>query len=132
MGTEPTNDPWAGITAGGGGDYLKWETVGQSVIGTITAKRAGTDFNGHPCPQMDINTDDGETVTLNAGQAQLKALILDANPQVGDRIAITFSGEEKVEKGMKKVFDVAVKAGDGTTPAPSAPAVEKPSAAALL
>ena len=133
--TQTSNtDPWAGLTASGGGDYWKWETIGQTLVGTITTKRAGTDFNGNPCPEMDIATDDGDTVTLSAEQAMLKRLVLDANPQIGDRIAISFTGEEKTAKGgTMKVFEVAVKAGDGTAPeAPAAAKAEKPSASSLL
>ena len=124
-------DPWENMSAGGG-DYHKFETVGETLVGAITAKRAGTDFNGNPCPEFDMHLDDDTDVTVSAGQAMLKRLVLETNPQVGDRIAISYTHDEKTTKGSAmKCFDVAVKAGDGTV-REAAPAAPKVDAASLL
>lgn len=129
-----SDDPWSNLPRGGG-DYFKFNDVGDSVAGTMTAKRAGTDFNGNPCPELDIETGDGETVTLSAAQAQLKRLLMDANPQVGDRLSIVYTHDEKTTKGSNmKCFDVAIKAGagDGAATETVGAGAGKPSAADLL
>lgn len=112
-----TEESWDDIPRGGG-TYMRWDRVGDKVVGTITARRVGADFNGNPCPEIDVTTDDGEEITVGGGQANLKAQMLDLKPRVDDRISIEFSGEEKAEKGMKKIFTVKVKAAE-RTPAPA-------------
>lgn len=113
-----TNDPWAGLTAGGNGNFKKWASPGEHIVGTVTAKQVGRDANGEPCPQLIIRTDTGEEVTVTAGQAQLKGRLLELAPNAGDRIAITYTGDERREGGKTlKCFDVQTKPGDGTTAA---------------
>lgn len=83
--------------------FVKFEKIGDSVSGVITAVRAGTDFNGNPCPVLDLTTEDGER-TLSCGQANLKAQIVGLKPTVGQAITVKFDHEEKAAMGMKKVF----------------------------
>lgn len=106
-----TDNDWSSIPTGGG-FYVKWEQIGDRVVGTLTAKGIGEDFNGNPCPKLDIETDEGP-VTVNAGQANLKAQLLDLNVNnrlpVGCQIRIEFTGKEKAEKGDKKIFTIETK-----------------------
>lgn len=101
-------DPWDTIPSG---DFYQWENVGDSIAGDVIAKIIDKDFNGNPCPGLTLRLDDGEECRITAGQAQLRAKLLEAAPQVGDRIKITFTGEEKREKGKLKLFDLALKKG---------------------
>lgn len=103
MSNTPTDDiNWDDMA---GGSFVKFVTPGDEAYGTITAVRPGTDFNGNPCPYLDLATEDGER-TVSCGQANLKAQIVALKPRVGDTIRITFTHEEKAEKGMRKMFTV--------------------------
>jgi len=102
-------------------NFVKFENVGDKVVGEVLAVQRGNDFNGKPCPQIIVRTDDGEERTVTAGQAQLRAKLADpehGRPRPGDRIAIVFTRTEKVDKGTLKHFDVQVKRGAGVVSAP--------------
>ena len=126
--------PWDDIPRGGGA-YFKFESTGDSVKGTVTRIGRGTTFAGDPCPEFDLDTGDG-IVTISAGQAQLKRLILEALPGIGDTVVIVYTHDEKTAQGgSMKCFDVAVKKGAGDGAATDEPALTpaaKPSAADLL
>jgi len=107
-------DEWDGLPSG---DFAKWDSVGDEITGDVIGKGVGVDFNGGACPQIVVRRDDESEVTVTAGQAQLKAKLLEAKPQVGDRIKIAFTGTEKADKGDKKLFEVNVKKGGAKSPA---------------
>lgn len=88
----------------GSGQFVKFENIGDSVTGTITRVYTGTDFNGNPCPVLDLTTPEGEERTLSCGQANLKAQMRELRPRVTDTITVTFNRTEKAEKGLRKVF----------------------------
>lgn len=116
-----TDINWDDMTSG---EFVKFENVGDNVAGVITAVRPGTDFNGGPCPVLDLLTTSGDERTLSCGQANLKAQIVALKPKAGDTIKVTFSSTQKVEKGVKKVFTVEHNAGSAapaTTPSNDEP-----------
>lgn len=92
----PYDDPDLAV----GGDYIKWEMVGQTVIGTIIGfrkqmrvKADGTQFaNG----VYTLREDDGTEIFLEVGQVYLKGLFKEKQPQLGDRIRIVFESEERL------------------------------------
>lgn len=103
-------------------DYIKFENPGDTASGTITAIRAHKFDDGNVVPQIILNTTDGEK-TVTAGQMQLKALLAEKRPNVGDHITITFTEIEKRSGGKTlKKFDVQVGApvATATAPAPQA------------
>jgi hypothetical protein len=102
--TMASEDPWADVPSG---DYMKFDTVGARIAGTVVRIGLGTDFNGNPCPQIVLDTDDGEK-TVNCGQANLKAqvMLLDPRPKPGDKMRITYSSTTKAAKGDLKVFTI--------------------------
>jgi hypothetical protein len=101
-------------------DYIKFENPGDTASGTIVAIRAHKFDDGNVVPQIILNTADGEK-TVTAGQMQLKAMLADKRPNVGDTITITFTEVEKRSGGKTlKKFDVQV--GAATAPAPAAAA----------
>lgn len=95
------------------GDYVKFENVGDQVVGIIKDIREGRDFNGNPCPLLVLEVDGGDEKTLTAGQVLLKAALAEKAPQVGDKVRIVYSGvgDAKPGKAPAKVFTVDVKKG---------------------
>lgn len=109
-----SNDPWDGLP---NGKYVKWENIGDEVVGDVIGKGIGPDANGQDVPQLTIRKDDGEEVTITAGQAQLKAKLMEARPQIGDRIKIRYEKAEKKDGGKTlKHFEVVVKTGGAKSP----------------
>lgn len=96
------------------GDYVKFENVGDAVIGVVKEVREGKDFNGNPCPELILELDDGEEKTVTAGQVRLKAELAEKRPNVGDRVRITYSGvsrDARPGRAPSKEFTVEVKEG---------------------
>lgn len=102
-------------------DSFKFDTVGKSIAGTISNLRV-TDFGGtaDKSPELWITKDDGEQLSVVATQTRLKQLLAQERPNVGDRIAIVYTGDgERTKPGFNppKQFDVVVKRAADSTPA---------------
>jgi hypothetical protein len=98
----------------GGGDFVKFDEIGDAVVGTIKEIREGRDYNGNPCPELVLEvSEDGDEKTVTAGQALLKAALAEAAPQVGNKIRITYTGNSQGKPGRNpaKEFKVEVKPG---------------------
>ena len=109
-------------------DYVKFETPGDTITGTITALRIHR-FDDKPVPQIVIRTPEGHDRTVTGGQARLKALLTEKRPDVGDTITITMTNVEKRAGGKTlKHFEVEVGKGTGPAPAAAAPAAADPAA----
>lgn len=93
------------------GDYKRWETIGDNVVGKVLAisPKGGTTFDGDPCPLVVIEQDDGEEVKVTLAQANLVRTVAAARPEVGDRVAISYVELKKVDKGTLKMFECVVK-----------------------
>jgi hypothetical protein len=118
-----------------GGDFFKFDNVGDEIIGTIQAIKVHRWDDGKVSPQIYLLLDDGEEKTVTAGQIQLQIKLKELRPNVGDRIKINFTSIEKRAGGKTlKHFDVAVKAAgtaaNGITPLAAAQAVLESSIAA--
>lgn len=99
-----------------GGEFVKFENVGDKVAGTITGIRKYRFDDGSVAAQILLTTDDGEDRTLTAGQVRLKAALADKRPEEGDHIVVTLTQVERRSGGKTlKHFDVAVKRGGGAT-----------------
>lgn len=94
---------------GGNSDFIRFAEIGDSVAGTITEIGMGQDFNGGPCPQLKIDTDEGEK-TLTAGQRMLQVALAEKRPDVGDHVEITYydNGPGKPGRAPAKLFKVEV------------------------
>lgn len=103
-----------------GGAFVKWDEP-KTVIGTIAGFRMGTDANDNPAVLIDLEDDAGDEQTVTVAQANLKRKFAETfgdvdelgelTPFVGDRIAIAFTGTEKLDGGRTlKLFDVEHKA----------------------
>lgn len=98
-----------------GGEFVKFDSVGDEVEGVITAIRTHT-FEGKDgikiVPQLHLTLDDGEERTLTAGQVRLKAALVEQRPEVGDRIKVKLTQVEPRGGGKTlKHFDVVVTKG---------------------
>jgi hypothetical protein len=95
-----------------GGEFVKFENVGDGVTGVITAIKKHRFDDGNVVPQIHLTTDDGDDRTLTAGQVQLKAKLSAERPEVGDRLTVTYTKQEKRSGGKTlKHFEVAVTRG---------------------
>ena len=101
-----------------GGQYVKWESIGDSVEGRIGAFSldGGTDFNDNPCPQLVVETIGGNII-VNGAQASLKrAFTQNATRLIaGHGVKVTYAGTYETPKGEGKSFTL------GVTPKPIAP-----------
>ena len=129
-----TSSVWDDPEIKAGGDYIKFDNVGDTVTGTVTAIRAHRFDDGKVVPQVLLTTDDGEEKTMTAGQVQLKAKLAEQRPESGDHIKVTLTDIEKRAGGKTlKVFDVQVTRA-GATHAPAAaptPPAAQPDPAAV-
>ena len=101
-----TDFPYDDYTSSG--DYVTWKTPGDQLIGTVKQIREGTDFDGNPCPELVLEVnDDGDEQTWTVGQVMLKRLLAEQRPQVGQKIRVTYTGDD----GQMKVFTLDVKEG---------------------
>lgn len=98
-----------------GGEFISFETVGDSVSGTLNAVRAHRfSPNEAAVPQLLLTTDDGEEKTVTAGQVRLKAELAAQRPEAGDHITISLTDIEKRQGGKTlKHFKVDVRRGGG-------------------
>lgn len=114
-------DVWADPDFAIGGDYVKFDNVGDTVTGKVIAVRKHTWDDGSVSPQLLLETEEGEK-TLTAGQVRLKAALAEKRPQPGQHITITLTDIEKRAGGKTlKVFDVQVGAPVPTEAKPAAP-----------
>jgi len=98
------------------GDYVKWEAVGDKLVGDVMATEIGQSLQGKPVPQLTIRDDEGTSTIVTCSQARLKAEIMKHKPEVGDRISIAYTGNEKREGGKTlKLFEVKVGKGQAKT-----------------
>lgn len=97
-----------------GGDFVKFENVGDTITGTVLAVGAHKWDDGSVSPQIIIETPAGEEKTITAGQIRLKSALAEKRPEIGDLLTITFIELEKRQGGKTlKHFDVQVKKGTG-------------------
>lgn len=97
-----------------GGDYIKFETVGESITGKVLSVGAHRWDDGSVSPQVLLLTEDGEEKTITAGQIRLKAALAEQRPEVGDTLTVTYTELEKRAGGKTlKHFDVKVAKGSG-------------------
>lgn len=120
--TNPT-DFWSDPEMFQSGDFIKFEQVGDTITGTITAVRKHMFDDGKVVPQIELDTADGPK-TVTAGQVRLKAALAEKRPGVGDLLTITLSEIEK-RAGGKTLKHFTVVVGPVAAPAP-APAAAAP------
>jgi hypothetical protein len=109
------------------GEFVKFENVGDTISGTITAIRKHMFDDGKVVPQISITTIDGVDRIVTAGQIRLKAALAEKRPGVGDLLTITLADIEKRSGGKTlKHFDVTVGPVAAPAPVAAAPAAADP------
>lgn len=104
----PELDVWADPDFAIGGEYVKFDTPGDTVTGKVIAVRKHVWDDGTVSPQLLLDVD-GEEKTVTAGQVRLKAALAEKRPQPGQTVTITYEREEKRAGGKTlKHFDVQV------------------------
>lgn len=103
------------------GEYVKFENVGDYVVGIIKDIREGRTFNGDPCPELILEDDDGAERILSASQVLLRAALAEQRPDIKDKIRVEYTGvgEAKPGKAPPKQFEVKVKKGPHELQAPA-------------
>jgi hypothetical protein len=97
-----------------GGDYIKFENVGDTITGTVLSVGAHKWDDGTVSPQVLLETPEGEEKTITAGQIRLKAALAEKRPEVGDTLTVTYTELEKRQGGKTlKHFAVDVVKGSG-------------------
>lgn len=113
------------------GDYAKFEAVGDSIAGTVTAVRVRRWEDGTVSPEVLLVTDDGEEKAITVGQVRLKAALAEQRPEAGDHLTVTLTDIEKRGGGKTlKHWSVQVRRGTGAPPATSGASSAPPAAAA--
>lgn len=110
------------------GEFVSWDDVGDNVVGTIRRffMADGTKFDSNPALAIEIENADGETVAVALRIVDLRVKLAeifgnpdsldDLDPFVGDKIAIEFSGREKLPNGnTAKLFTVEHKSGEAVS-----------------
>ena len=93
-------------------DFVRFENVGDEVVGDVLNVGLHTWPDGKVSAQLTIRTDDGNDVTMTAGQVRLAAALREEKPEAGDRIKVKFTEVEKRPGGKTmKHFDVQVAKG---------------------
>ncbi len=123
--TNPT-DFWSDPEMFQSGDFIKFDNVGDTVTGTITAVRKHMFEDGKVVPQIELDTADGPK-TMTAGQVRLKALLAEKRPGVGDLLTVTLTGIEK-RAGGKTLKEFSVIVGPVAAPAAAPVATAAPAA----
>lgn len=101
-------DSFSASRTGAGVSWVRWDEPGKTVIGIVDDVLVGSDFNGNPCPELELSTVDG-TVIVTAGQAQLKDAIIALRPEPGDGVEITYTGLTPLPNGRSmKTFKVKI------------------------
>lgn len=101
-------DVWADPDFAIGGEFVKFDQIGDTVSGKVIAVRKHVWDDGSVSPQLLLETEDGEK-TLTAGQVRLKAALAEKRPQPGQHVTITLTDVEKRAGGKTlKIFDVQV------------------------
>jgi hypothetical protein len=119
----------AKYTSGGGGEFRKFNTIGDEVEGTLLGVRLSSkEFNGKRPHIADFQAKDGTRFSIDLE----KKILLDiwfnlARPQVGEYVRVAFTGTVPSKQGQPaKVFEVEIPARrDGHIP-PIAPTLNKP------
>lgn len=96
----------------GSGQFVKWETVGQFVEGTVAAFSldGGKDFDGNACPEITLDTTDG-LQTVTCAQASIKRIAMSNSEKfvAGAKCRITYSGTYESKSGTPgKEFKVGI------------------------
>ena len=75
-------------------NWMKFETQGDTITGTLLKKAEGENFDGDPCPELTIIDTVGDEIKVSCGTDELHNLVLEMDDELvkGVQITITFTG----------------------------------------
>jgi len=105
------------------GRFAKWESVGDSVTGTVElwdAATGATTFDGDPCGFLQLVDSDGEQVVVSLDKPQLRDMVVAAKPKPGDMVRVKFDEmRTSLKSGREyKAFSVAIRRQQNADPGP--------------
>jgi hypothetical protein len=99
------------------GDFVKFDNIGDKAEGRVasmTTKTFPNDKGGQDVvPQLVLVGEDGTEKTLTAGAFDLRKKLIEARPDIGDWVRVTFIGRD----GKAKKYSVDVKRLEGAAKA---------------
>lgn len=104
---------WDGIDLGlDGGDFITLRDVGDKAAGVLKGVKMHDFGDGQgPKPQLKLADSDGTERILTAGPFQLRQLLGEQKPEIGDRLTITLIRLEPRALGKAKIFTLEVEKG---------------------
>ena len=93
------------------GQWVTFDNPDDKIIGTIVNIREHTfDADKGPVPVLDLDIGAEETVSLSCAAVNLRHLVAELEPQVGDRIGVKFTGTTRLPGRPQpmKNFDVRI------------------------
>ena len=69
--------------------------VGDTILGTVVSVKSSFSNENGNYPIVTLMPDDGEAVAVHCFHQTLKGALLEARPQLGERIAIKYSGKKQ-------------------------------------
>lgn len=103
----------------------KADEDGKTVIGVVTRIWTYTKDAETSTPVLHLDTDDG-AVSVWASQTMLRQALAEEDPQIGDKVKITYVGTRKLDSGNTlKEFEVIVKHAPSAAPVEPEPVAEE-------
>lgn len=120
-GTRSAQSIWDDPELRPGGDFVRFDSPGDTVSGVISAIKAHRFEDGSVAPQVHfIDDTDGEDKTLTVGQIKLKLLFHEERPEPGDWFQATYTEQERRAGGKTlKHFNLTVNRGGSPATNPS-------------
>jgi hypothetical protein len=95
------------------GEYVKFETPGMVVEGTVTRLSIGN-YKGKDYPEIVVETSEGSR-TISANQASLKRRLADDPPAIGEHLHVEYLGEGEAKAGQNPIKNFRVVVTHGNT-----------------
>lgn len=94
------------------------ERSGEGVEGVVIALDiTGSEYTDEPIPVITVKQDDGVIRGIRGYHSVLRGNLKDADPQVGDRLAIVYEGKKQNRKGTGSYHSYKVRVARGSTAA---------------
>ena len=122
-------NPFATVPTRGSGNYIKFQTPGESVTGTVTGTRIGRNFdNDRDVPEIMLNVA-GEERILGCENAVLNNWAVNNGEAIaaaassGGTLTVKFTGQDPQSRAKLYVCEIgaAAPAAAAPAPAPAAP-----------
>lgn len=114
---------------GAQGSFAKFETPGDTYMGTVVAYNAtsgASDFDGNDCGYLVLEDTEGDLWTITLDKGALRDKVAAANPYPGLLIQVAFSGWAESKKTGRQYKTFSVKKAAGRPPTTKKTPTRKP------